>query len=188
MERRGSGGATVSGPHPPGTSTRSDQRSVAPRTPRGVAEPGRAVAPVCENRLDGSAACPPITRGLSPPGYNLVLRGCRHPRAIFFSGRKGDSERRPRTRSAGKIGGTAAVNPVEPPSLALGRRFGGGEGMGLVSKAFSGTDGAAEPGGEGGAGFGGDAGLGELVDGHLPHAQLPRAPAPRVDAHLSGRP
>jgi hypothetical protein len=40
------------------------------------------VALVCENRLDGSAACPPITRGFSPPGYNLVLVGCRHPRAV----------------------------------------------------------------------------------------------------------
>ena len=38
--------------------------------------------PVCENRLDGSAACPPITSGFSPPGYNLVLSGCRHPRAV----------------------------------------------------------------------------------------------------------
>ena len=37
---------------------------------------------VCENRLDGSAACPPITSRLSPPGYNLVLVECRHPRAV----------------------------------------------------------------------------------------------------------
>jgi hypothetical protein len=82
MGRRGSGGATWSGPHAPGMSTRRDPRSVAPRTPRGVGEPGRAVAPECENRLDGSAACPPITRGFSPPGYNLVLVGCRHPSEV----------------------------------------------------------------------------------------------------------
>ena len=42
--------------------------------------PGRTVASVYENRSDGSAACPPLTSGFS--GYNLVLRGCRHPRAV----------------------------------------------------------------------------------------------------------
>jgi hypothetical protein len=82
MGRRGSGGDTPNDPHPPGMSTRTGRRSVAPRTLRGVGEPGLAVTPVCENRFDGSAAWPPITSGLSPPGYNLVRVGCRHPRAV----------------------------------------------------------------------------------------------------------
>ena len=34
------------------------------------------------NRLDRSAALRPITSGFSPPRYNVVLVGCRHPRAV----------------------------------------------------------------------------------------------------------
>ena len=67
-------------------STRRDRRSVPHRFPLDLAGvPGADAVrgrQVCENRLDGSAACPPITSRLSPPGYNLVLVECRHPRAV----------------------------------------------------------------------------------------------------------
>jgi hypothetical protein len=59
--------------------------------PRPSGAPGRAVGSVCERRSDGSAACTPITGGLSPPvrnkfhyspGYSLVLSGRSRPGAV----------------------------------------------------------------------------------------------------------
>jgi hypothetical protein len=73
--------------------------------------PGRTVASVYENRLDGSAACPPITSGFSPPGYNLVLRGCRHPRAVPLA--FGDSAQFVDLAQFAVVSGVNAVSQVD---------------------------------------------------------------------------
>ena len=72
----------MEGPHPHSVSTRTTDARWRPGPRKGLESRGAPWRRRCENGLDGSAACHPITRGFSPPGYNLVLRRCRHPRAV----------------------------------------------------------------------------------------------------------